>query len=231
MLTDHNLTVSVDGGKAKGLHPDERAMASAIKRALQEHVAREAGSCDAKPDGVRAKRPRRPSARAAVVTRGMPDGWSVRRDEGLRSLLASLGIEGSGIAGGRLRAQLEGDVPAAVEPRGDFAAAQGVGAAAAAAEAEAAAPVRFLVMHEQGEPLSAQLLAEITPRPIGNAAAAAAAASVLVLGDHIGFTEEEEACMEELGGVRARVSPLPLLASHCIILAHAALDCAAAESS
>ena len=46
----------------------------------------------------------------------------------------------------------------------------------------------------------------------------------MVLGDHLGFSVAEEALFEALGGVRARVSPLPLLASHVVVLAHAVLD-------
>lgn len=53
--------------------------------------------------------------------------------------------------------------------------------------------------------------------------------TLLVLGDHQGFTTAEEATMDAHGAVRARVSRVPLLASHSIVLAHAVLDEAALD--
>ena len=48
--------------------------------------------------------------------------------------------------------------------------------------------------------------------------------TIMVLGDHQGFTIDEEACLQDLGGQHVSVSAFPLLASHCIVLAMAALD-------
>ena len=48
--------------------------------------------------------------------------------------------------------------------------------------------------------------------------------TVLVLGDHLGFTHEEEQILLSHGGERCRLGPLPLLTSHCIVLAQNALD-------
>ena len=85
--------------------------------------------------------------------------------------------------------------------------------------------LRFVVLHERGEPF-AQLIAAAAedddePRVRG------ATRTVLVVGDHIGFTEEEEEALCALDAKRASLGPVPLLASHCIVLAHAALDAAA----
>ena len=88
------------------------------------------------------------------------------------------------------------------------------------------------MLHERGEALTVELLEQqqqqatasgSAPRPL--------AGSLLVLGDHQGFTVEEEEIMEALGGVKASVSPLPLLASQCIVLLHNVLDAAAVMSS
>ena len=58
------------------------------------------------------------------------------------------------------------------------------------------------------------------------------AVTVLVVGDNQGFTKEEEALLfDGLCGTRARVSAVPLLGSHCIILAHAVMDEAAQSGS
>ena len=50
--------------------------------------------------------------------------------------------------------------------------------------------------------------------------------TVLVVGDHVGFTQEEQDAMQHLGAIKASLGPVPLLASHCIVLAHAVLDAA-----
>ena len=186
VLTDHNLTLSVDGSLAKGLHPDERSMASAIKRALQGHARQAAGGGEAVPTKV--PRPRRPSARRAAEARSLPAGWTVTPGDSLRARLNAVGV-------GQAE---EGE--------------------------NKARSVRFLVMHEHGEPLSAKLLGEAAPDVEDSEGQSVEPSTVLVLGDHLGFTQEEEQCLEEMGGVRASVSPLPLLASHCIVLAHAVLD-------
>jgi len=48
--------------------------------------------------------------------------------------------------------------------------------------------------------------------------------AILVLGDQLGFTPEEDAEVARRGGVRATAGPRPLLTSHCIVLAHHACD-------
>ena len=124
-----------------------------------------------------------------------------------------------------------------------------------------AGSARLLVLHEHGEALTPELLSptkptdassEITPelrsptKPTDASSEGSEDCSssesdrrsddthgrtVFVLGDHLGFTDAEEQCMAELGGLRVSVSPLPLLASHCIVLAHAALDAAMVRAS
>ena len=86
-----------------------------------------------------------------------------------------------------------------------------------------APPARFLVLHENGELLGTELLSRLTPGAVNPDGVR----TLLVLGDHLGFTKEEERYLAELQAVRTNVGPLPLLASHCIVLAHAALDVAA----
>ena len=71
----------------------------------------------------------------------------------------------------------------------------------------------LLVLHEEGPPLHSVLQG-----------AAPEEGAVLVLGGSAGFSADDEATLERLGGKRASVGRLPLLASHCIVLAHAALD-------
>ena len=51
-----------------------------------------------------------------------------------------------------------------------------------------------------------------------------------MLGDQLGYTPEEDALLSRLGGSRARCSEQGLLTSHCIVLAHHALDDFAAGS-
>ena len=154
LLRDVGLTVCLDGARAKGLHPDERTIGSAIKRTLRSWDAGD----------------------AAHTT---PLGWSVFADKNLED---------------RLRYILNGSRHA-----GD-------------------AATGFVVCHELGVPLTAALAAK---------ARGTAPSTLLVLGDHQGFSVEEEACFERCGGIKAQVSPVPLLASHCIVLAHAVLDTAA----
>jgi tRNA pseudouridine-54 N-methylase len=47
---------------------------------------------------------------------------------------------------------------------------------------------------------------------------------VVVTADGASFTHAEARCLDSLGGVFVSASPLPLLPSHAIVLAHAALD-------
>ena len=135
-LDGHGRTVCFDGGRARGLRPDEVCLASALRTALR------GGG-----DGV---------------------GVSVHDDASLEARLAAL--------------QAEDDRA-------------------------------LLVLHEEGPPLHSILQS-----------AAPEEGAVLVLGGSAGFSADDEAPLERLGGKRASVGKLPLLASHCIVLAHAALD-------
>ena len=106
--------------------------------------------------------------------------------------------------------------------------ASSVGAAEAAdadgsevAADDGGARAALILMHDEGEPLTPQLVDDIAP-----IATHGTTGTVVVLCDDAGFTAAEERCLEQLAAVRARVSPrgLPLLASHTIVLAHAVLD-------
>ena len=134
-----------------------------------------------------------------------PVGWSVHADDSLETRLKSLmssaeqgGTEaGGGEAGGGERGQL-------------------------------------LVLHELGQRLTSELLEtlhkgavqrdEVDEQMAAGGERSVAPATVLVVGDHQGFTIEEEKCLENMAAVRANVSPVSLLASHCIVLAMAVLD-------
>ena len=85
----------------------------------------------------------------------------------------------------------------------------------------ARASAALIVMQDEGERLTTDLLNDIAPTATRDTTG-----TVIVLCDEAGFTADEERCLEELAAVRARVSPrgLPLLASHNIVLAHAVLD-------
>ena len=187
-LADRRLTLCCDGTLAKGLNPDERSMASAIKRSLSEHQ-RQCGAYG-------------PAAASALVDSGgrMPPGWSVHSDEGLKDRLHALGV----------------NRPCSRE-----------------AEHEQRRPVTLVVLDENGKPLTPQVLTDAAPEAQAAAAvptdasdqdAASPPRVLLVLGDHRGFSSHEDGLLRELGGVRARVSRVPLLASHSIVLAHAVLD-------
>lgn len=168
------LTLSCDGGTAKGLHPDERTIASAIKRLL---ASTEAGG------------------RGAV-----PDGWSAHCDRSLGQLLPQLTRRG------------------------------------ASSGAQRGTP-HLLMLHERGRRLAewcTDCVADCR-RPSGDGGGDGdvgggggdgdgGGGTVIVLGDQQGFTSAEEALVDGLGGERVALGPVPLLASHCIVLAHAALD-------
>ncbi|EOD04498.1 hypothetical protein EMIHUDRAFT_220952 [Emiliania huxleyi CCMP1516] len=142
-LQDQSVCLCLDGSTARGMHPDERTLAAAMKRTLAvEHGA---------------------TSRADTA-----NGWSYHAG----------GLEH------RLR-ELRQQRPVSRGPR----------------------PI--LQLHEDGEATLQALLA---------------AGAVLVLGDQLGFTSGEEALLASAGARRATVSPRGLLTSHCIVLAHHALD-------
>jgi tRNA (pseudouridine54-N1)-methyltransferase len=159
-LQDHNVSVCLDGATVRGLHPDERTVAAAMKRTLA--VAHGAAS-RADPD----------------------DGWSFHAG-GLAERLYDL----------------RNDVGSRTPPR------------------------PLIQLHPEG----ASGLTE-TLRGHSHAAQGSMVDAVLVFGDQLGFSAEDDAEIERCGGVRATVGPLPLLTSHCIVLAHHACDTATAAPS
>jgi len=152
-LQDQSVCLCLDGSTARGMHPDERTLAAAMKRTLAvEHGA---------------------TSRADTA-----NGWSYHAG----------GLEQ------RLR-ELRQQRPVSRGPR----------------------PI--LQLHEDGEATLQALLAAG-----GGGQPAASPGAVLVLGDQLGFTSGEEALLASAGARRATVSPRGLLTSHCIVLAHHALD-------
>jgi len=150
LLQDAGMALCFDGNSARGMHPDERTIAAAIKRTLAvEHGAKSRADTN--------------------------NGWTAH----------------AGSLEDRLNELLQ--VPPGMPPR------------------------PLIQLHEKGEiTLEAAL-----PRA-GDGVAKHGA--VLVFGDQLGYTAEEEALIASRGGCRARCSSKGLLTSHCIILAHHAMD-------
>ena len=210
MLRDIGLTLCLDGARARGLHPDERTLASAIRKALRAHASASHGVTSAvnsaSSDGVNSS-----TSSARQLT--MPAGWSVHCAETLDSQLRAI-LEGGGSSSSGSSSSTTTIRTPAAAPRAGLPSSTDARVAATCAEGETRGG-GFLVCHELGAPLSHELL---------EAACGGAPSTLLVLGDHQGFTVEEERIFEQLGGVRTSMSPVPLLASHCIVLAHAVLD-------
>jgi hypothetical protein len=82
------------------------------------------------------------------------------------------------------------------------------------------APRPLLQLHEEGE----ATLDELIGAACASARPEALPGAVLVFGDQLGYTAEEEELVAHAGGRRALCSPRGLLTSHCIVLAHHALD-------
>ena len=103
------------------------------------------------------------------------------------------------------------------------------GSEAAGAISSSSSSERMLLMlHEQGEPLEtllASLPAGADASSHGNTADCAS--MVLVLGDHVGYSDKDVSVLDARGAARACLGPMPLLTSQCIILCHHALDCRA----
>ena len=54
---------------------------------------------------------------------------------------------------------------------------------------------------------------------------------MLLFGDHVGYTPDEEAAVLAAGGVRCALGRVPLLTSQCMVIAHFLLDAANADES
>jgi tRNA pseudouridine-54 N-methylase len=100
-------------------------------------------------------------------------------------------------------------------------------------ETPEAEPERLLIqLHEEGEATLEEVLTRADADGGDGQAPLTAplgCSTVLVLGDQLGYTVEEEALLARLGGCRASCSVQGLLTSHCIVLAHHALDQAEAR--
>jgi len=154
-LQDQGVALCLDGGAARGMHPDERTLAAALKRTLAvEHGAMRRTDTD--------------------------NGWTFHQgglDVRLRELLPP----------GRMRPLIQ--------------------------------------LHEEGETTLQEAVQLASDGAAGkDASDSDPVGVVLVIGDQLGYTAEEEALLAHQGGRRARCSPKGLLTSHCIVLAHHALD-------
>lgn len=128
-------------------------------------------------------------------------GWSVRDGNGLHGLLAML--LGAPCARG------------ADEDRVDLS------CDGARPESMTCGARALLALHEKGAALDGQLRAN----------PAAADGAVMVFGDHVGFSIEDEACLDQMNAVRVCLGPIPLLTSQCIVICQNALDCSEALRS
>ena len=213
LLREIGLTICVDGAHVKGLYPDERRIAVAIQQVLRSG---QGGQFEP------------------------PPGWSLhgsmasREDEAIENRLGA-------ILGATYRRGAR--VMGALGARG------GDGNAGGSEAVSGDDRVLLVVLDEQGAPFvqlvtdagteHAGMLVEGEPKQPKQQPAADCERgegvcglrtghfrTVLVVGDHVGFTQEEQDAMQHLGAIKASLGPVPLLASHCIVLAHAVLDAA-----
>mmetsp|Transcript_36917 Transcript_36917/g.61178 ORF Transcript_36917/g.61178 Transcript_36917/m.61178 type:complete len:419 (-) Transcript_36917:295-1551(-) len=193
MLRASGITLCCCGNEAKGLHPSERNIASAIRRTLRaSHPASSSGGAN--------------SARGAAPA-ATPTGWRAFHGDALKQRLASLSSKGMRLVALDERATTT--LPQLLK-----------------AQPEAGPEESEQVQHDAWHATRSEAtsLTKVWDRCTG---------TVLVVGDHEGFTVEEEEVLHALGAARVKVGPVVLLASHSIVIAHATLDeawCAAQPS-
>ena len=165
-----------------------------------------------------------------------PAGWSVSRGGGSGDLEAWLAALVEGRENGMVCSTI----------RGEEASAIGGGVDGGGTDGGSMRSARLLLLHPHGEPIRQVLAGGTSSSSLCGAGddeartrsqdqgqtrgtEAQGQGTVLVLGDHLGLTADELATLQWLGAERASVGPVPVLASHSIVLAQAALDCAALE--
>ena len=103
----------------------------------------------------------------------------------------------------------------------------GRGEAAAEVGVPPPSPLPLLQLHESGAPLQSALHGVAGAGAAGAAGAAGVSLGcVLLFGDHVGYTPDEEAAVLAAGGVRCALGHVPLLTSQCMVIAHFLLDAA-----
>jgi tRNA pseudouridine-54 N-methylase len=205
MLREIGLTICIDGSQVKGLHPDERTIAAAIRQTL---LSGQGGTADP------------------------PTGWTLlgsmgsKEDEAFVRRLSTIisGCDGAnaGVAAGTSIGTGTGpSASAGVGPSASAGAGHGgqdgEESGGGGAQDSGGERVRLVVLDEQGAPFE-QLHEHLVSDD------QQAVRTVVVVGDHIGVTQEEHDAMQPLGMTRVSLGSVPLLASHCIVLTHAALD-------
>ena len=158
-------------------------------------AARRLVSCDGQyVKGLRPDERCVASALSRTLAGKPPAGWSVHDGVDLREVLSML--TGDGHQTDACKPSASSGMPA---PR-----------------------TRLLVMHEQGRAVSGALGHSIDlSTSLGSSSPSSP--HVIVLGDHLGFTVEEEAILD--AHYRVSLSPLPMLTSQCITISHWMLDC------
>ena len=211
LLADARRVVCCDGGRCKGLRPDERCLAAAVGRALAGHPLPGWSTREAMDLG--ALLVELTCAKAVLEEPSACENAAADAPEaklGEETLGEARGCAGTGAV---VSTCMLGE-----EPQGEARGCAGAGAVVSTCmlgEEPLGETPRLLVMHEAGQ----RLLGAALPRP-----AVPAHSTVTVLGDHLGFTEAEEEILELRGAVRVSLGPVPMLTSQCITIVQWLLD-------
>jgi tRNA pseudouridine-54 N-methylase len=187
-------TLHLDGASARGLRPDERCFAAAIRRALAAVPL---------PEPAATESARGESGEQAAAAVDGSDAVASSRSGGRQSRRRNRSTRGDEPEASRGWSVHDGD---SLQARLEWLHA-----------ARAGGPP--LVLHEQGSMPVVDAL-----RRSAFAADSSGGAVTLVMGDHMGFTAEEEAVLERGGGLRTALGDLPLLTSQCITIVNWLID-------
>ena len=219
-LQEAGVTLCLDGGAVKGMHPDERSLAAAMKRTLS--VAH--GGATPRDDVANGWSTRRGSLGAllAELQQQAPRPLLQLHEQGSMSLEEAVAEEEEA----ELRPRRSGEAEAAGDAR----------------EGGSSCPGAILVFGDQLGCAPARHMCWVSLDLSGSGVAAQGShparrhrLDLLKRGGLLAYrrpvyadTAEEDALIADLGGRRVTCSPRGLLTSHCIVLCHHTLD--AAES-
>tara|TARA_B110001452_G_scaffold214896_1_gene185920 strand:- start:1290 stop:2246 length:957 start_codon:yes stop_codon:yes gene_type:complete len=185
-LLEYDVALCLDGGAVRGMHPDERTLAAAMRRTLAvAHGAKPRADTN---NGWSLHRGGLEARLSELLQQGAPDGGA---DSAVaRRPLFQLHEQADATLDQLLRADAE-----EAHAGGDGEAGGGDGDGGGGGDGDG-----------------------------GGSGGGDAPGVVLVMGDQLGYGDEDEAAIARLGGRRAACSPRGLLTSHCIVLCHHALD-------